>query len=300
MMVVEVRGLEYPRHVTEEIDLLSSRAWRRRTSLSVPGLRRHARVRSSRRGAPSAARAAATAHPAERGRRLLRFHHERAARRRAPATDRHPLTWVHRPARLRDQSARPPRPAPGRGRDGRRCTPPRESSRRTARSNRSRGSRSRTGVTVSFCTLRSRSGRPPATPSSGSPRPSAGWIRHRRLRSSTATASSRREWQVGGRGDALIHILKDADAGSALAIYVGDDVTDEGRFRGGQSVGGRQRAGYPMVRRGRSRRGRYPGRGSASSWQASRDRHVPSFSVRDSQEVYEFLSSLSAIASTLF
>jgi trehalose-phosphatase len=106
---------------------------------------------------------------------------------------------------------------------------------------------------------------------------------------------------VGGwhKGDAVSHVLKGAEADEALAVYVGDDVTDEDAFEAVASWG--------------------DDGSSEMSWtlpdDGEEDEEVPrsltilvakeprptraSLFVRGPEEVHEFLSSLAAIASAL-
>ncbi len=101
------------------------------------------------------------------------------------------------------------------------------------------------------------------------------------------------------KGDAVTHVLKDADVEDTLAIYMGDDVTDEEAF---EAIG------------------RWSGDGNGNSpWfigdPDEEDESVPrslpilvsptprqttaSLFVRGPHEVYEFLSSVTAIATAL-
>jgi len=101
-----------------------------------------------------------------------------------------------------------------------------------------------------------------------------------------------------GKGDALIHILREADVDSALAIYVGDDVTDEDAF---EAVAMWADDGEPEVPWFASAEEGEDIPGAVGILVANRPRPTGAeLFVRDPQEVYEFLSSLSAIASTLF
>jgi len=100
-----------------------------------------------------------------------------------------------------------------------------------------------------------------------------------------------------GKGDALIHILRDADAGSALAIYVGDDVTDEDAF---EAVNMWSDANLPDIPWFVEDDEADDIPGAVGILVANKPRPTGAeLFVRDPQEVYEFLSSLSAIASTL-
>jgi len=100
-----------------------------------------------------------------------------------------------------------------------------------------------------------------------------------------------------GKGDALIHILREADAGSALAIYVGDDVTDEDAF---EAVNMWSDANLPDIPWFVEDDADDDIPGAVGILVANRPRPTGAeLFVRDPQEVYEFLSSLSAIASTL-
>ncbi len=100
-----------------------------------------------------------------------------------------------------------------------------------------------------------------------------------------------------GKGDALIHILREADAGSALAIYVGDDVTDEDAFEAVNTWSDDNLPDIPWFVED-DEDDDIPG--AVGILVASKPRPTGAeLFVRDPQEVYEFLSSLSAIASTL-
>ncbi len=100
-----------------------------------------------------------------------------------------------------------------------------------------------------------------------------------------------------GKGDAIIHILREADAGSALAIYVGDDVTDEDAF---EAVSMWSEANLPDIPWFAEDDEDDDIPGAVGILVASKPRPTAAeLFVRDPQEVYEFLSSLSAIASTL-
>ncbi len=100
-----------------------------------------------------------------------------------------------------------------------------------------------------------------------------------------------------GKGDALIHILREADAGSALAIYVGDDVTDEDAF---EAVNVWSEASLPDIPWFVEEDAEDDVPAAVGILVANKPRPTGAeLFVRDPQEVYEFLSSLSAIASTL-
>jgi trehalose 6-phosphate phosphatase len=100
-----------------------------------------------------------------------------------------------------------------------------------------------------------------------------------------------------GKGDALIHILREADAGSVLAIYVGDDVTDEDAF---EAVAMWAEAAQPDIPWFADDDEDDDVPGAVGILVASKPRPTGAWLfVRDTQEVYEFLASLSAIASTL-
>ncbi len=100
-----------------------------------------------------------------------------------------------------------------------------------------------------------------------------------------------------GKGDALSHILRDADAESALAIYVGDDVTDEEAFEA-LLVWGEDGQVDASWYTGDDDEDDIPA--AVGILVASKPRPTGAWLfVRDPQEVYEFLSSLSTIASTL-
>lgn len=100
-----------------------------------------------------------------------------------------------------------------------------------------------------------------------------------------------------GKGDALAHILREADVGSALAIYVGDDVTDEDAFEAVAAWGEMAQLNLPWYADDEEDDD-IPA--AVGILVASKPRPTGAeLFVRDTQEVYEFLSSLSAIASTL-
>ncbi len=102
-----------------------------------------------------------------------------------------------------------------------------------------------------------------------------------------------------GKGDALIHILREADVESALAIYVGDDVTDEDAFEAVAAWADTIESDIPWFDDDDDDdEDDIPG--AVGILVASRPRPTGAeLFVRDTQEVYEFLSSLTAIASTL-
>jgi len=100
-----------------------------------------------------------------------------------------------------------------------------------------------------------------------------------------------------GKGDAIIHILREADAGSALAIYVGDDVTDEDAFEAINMWSDANQPDIPWFVDD-DMEDDIPGAVGILVAKKPRPTEAELF-VRDPQEVYEFLSSLTAIASTL-
>jgi trehalose-phosphatase len=100
------------------------------------------------------------------------------------------------------------------------------------------------------------------------------------------------------KGDAVSHILKAADADESLAIYIGDDVTDEEAFeavRGWADIDGYEE---PWFIPGDEDDEEPPH--ALTILVADRPRPtMASLFVRGPHEVYEFLSSLAAIASAL-
>ena len=109
------------------------------------------------------------------------------------------------------------------------------------------------------------------------------------------------EAQVTGwhKGNAVGHILRDVDAAESLVLYIGDDVTDEDAFEtlNMWSDGASPDAPWLMGD---------PDDSDELSLQAlpilvaaTPRPTLASLFVRDPQEVYEFLSSLTAIATTL-
>jgi trehalose 6-phosphate phosphatase len=109
------------------------------------------------------------------------------------------------------------------------------------------------------------------------------------------------EAQITGwhKGNAVCHILRDVDAAESLAVYIGDDVTDEDAFEAldmwsdGASLGAPWLVGDPGDED-------EPAVSALSILVTSAPRPtLASLFVRDPQEVYEFLSSLAAIATAL-
>ena len=101
------------------------------------------------------------------------------------------------------------------------------------------------------------------------------------------------------KGDAVSHILKAADVEDSLAIYIGDDVTDEEAFEavlGWAEIDGLDE---PWFMPGDSDDDEEPPH-ALTILAAERPRPTKaSLFVRGPHEVYEFLSSLAAIASAL-
>jgi trehalose 6-phosphate phosphatase len=101
------------------------------------------------------------------------------------------------------------------------------------------------------------------------------------------------------KGDAVEHVLREASVDDTLAIYMGDDVTDEEAFEAIGAWSGDQDESAPWMR------------GDPDEEDDSVPRSIPilvspsprpttaSLFVRDPHEVYEFLSSMTAIATAL-
>ncbi|MCD4691029.1 trehalose-phosphatase [bacterium] len=100
-----------------------------------------------------------------------------------------------------------------------------------------------------------------------------------------------------GKGDAIMHVLREADVGSALAIYIGDDVTDEDAFEAIAVWAEAAESEIPWFAAG-DEEDDIPAALSILVAEKPRPTGAELF-VRSPQEVHEFLASLSAIASTL-
>jgi trehalose-phosphatase len=107
------------------------------------------------------------------------------------------------------------------------------------------------------------------------------------------------EARVAGwhKGDAVSHILKDADPLEALAIYLGDDVTDEDAFEALRHWSEQEDSLPPWIMTSDDDEDA-PNALPILVADRPRPTVAPLF-VRGSDEVYEFLCSLAAISSTL-
>jgi trehalose-phosphatase len=101
------------------------------------------------------------------------------------------------------------------------------------------------------------------------------------------------------KGDAVSHVLKAADIEDSLVIYIGDDVTDEEAFEAVHGWSEMDEVGEPWFMPGDEDQEEEPPR-ALTILVAERPRPtMASLFVRDPHEVYEFLSSLAAIATAL-
>jgi trehalose 6-phosphate phosphatase len=101
------------------------------------------------------------------------------------------------------------------------------------------------------------------------------------------------------KGDAVNHILKSADVEDSLVIYVGDDVTDEEAFGAVREWAELDDVSEPWFMPGDDGEEEEPPH-ALTILVAERPRPtMASLFVRGPHEVYEFLSSLAAIASAL-
>ncbi|MBN2564168.1 MAG: trehalose-phosphatase [Candidatus Eisenbacteria bacterium] len=101
------------------------------------------------------------------------------------------------------------------------------------------------------------------------------------------------------KGNAVSHILRGADMEDSLAIYIGDDVTDEDAFEAVREWADDDLQGEPWMMTGDSEDDEEPPH-SLTILVAGHPRpSMASLFVRGPNEVYEFLSSLAAIASAL-
>jgi len=100
------------------------------------------------------------------------------------------------------------------------------------------------------------------------------------------------------KGDAVSHILRAADVEDSLAIYIGDDVTDEDAFEAVRGWSEMDDYDEPWLMPGSEDDEEPPH--ALTILVAERPRPtMASMFVRGPHEVYEFLSSLAAIASAL-
>jgi len=100
------------------------------------------------------------------------------------------------------------------------------------------------------------------------------------------------------KGDAVNHILRSADVEDSLAIYIGDDVTDEEAFEAVRGWAEIDELEEPWFMLGDDEDEEPPH--ALTILVAERPRPtMASLFVRGPHEVYEFLSSLAAIASAL-
>jgi trehalose 6-phosphate phosphatase len=101
------------------------------------------------------------------------------------------------------------------------------------------------------------------------------------------------------KSDAVEHILQSADLEDSLAIYIGDDVTDEGAFEVVREWAEFDEYEEPWLVYGDGSEDEEPPR-ALTILVADRPRPtMASMFVRGPDEVYEFLSSLAAIATAL-
>jgi trehalose 6-phosphate phosphatase len=101
------------------------------------------------------------------------------------------------------------------------------------------------------------------------------------------------------KGDAVGHILRGADPDNSLAIYIGDDVTDEDAFEAVREWSDDNSTAEPWMIIGDPDEDDEPPH-ALTILVAQRPRPtMASLFVRGPNEVYEFLSSLAAIASAL-
>jgi trehalose 6-phosphate phosphatase len=102
------------------------------------------------------------------------------------------------------------------------------------------------------------------------------------------------------KGHAVRHILADADRDDTLAIYLGDDVTDEDAFAAVEEWSGSEDEDGPWVVPIDEDDDDVWPPGALTVLVADRPRpSAASLFVRNPKEVYEFLSSLAAVASSI-
>ncbi len=101
------------------------------------------------------------------------------------------------------------------------------------------------------------------------------------------------------KGDAVGHILREDDLEDGLAIYVGDDVTDEDAFEALALWSQDEELDAPWYLAGVDEEDEEPPRGISILVAPQPRPTMASLFVRGPDEVFEFLSSLSAITSAL-
>jgi trehalose 6-phosphate phosphatase len=101
------------------------------------------------------------------------------------------------------------------------------------------------------------------------------------------------------KGNAVSHVLKGADMDDALAIYIGDDVTDEDAFEAVRTWADDDIQEEPWLMTGDPEDDEDAPRALTILVAGHPRPSMASLFVRGPNEVYEFLSSLAAIASAL-